>query len=64
MHVKMNMEDLRVGAAVGITHDTMERIDALSNAGADVIVIDTAHGHSMGVLKTIKEVEKNLSMSN
>ncbi len=49
---------LRVGAAVGITIDTMDRIEALSNAGADVIVIDTAHGHSMGVIKTIKEARK------
>ncbi len=47
---------LRVGAAVGITFDTLDRVSALSNAGADVIVIDTAHGHSRGVIKTIKEV--------
>jgi len=49
---------LRVGAGVGVTLDTFDRIEALSNAGADVIVIDTAHGHSMGVMKTIKEVRK------
>jgi len=49
---------LRVGAAVGITFDTLDRISALSNAGADVIVIDTAHGHSSGVMKTIKEARK------
>jgi len=49
---------LRVGAAVGITFDTLERIEALSKAGADVIVIDTAHGHSRGVIKTIKEARK------
>jgi IMP dehydrogenase len=49
---------LRVGAAVGITFDTLDRISALSNAGADVIVIDTAHGHSSGVIKTIKEARK------
>ncbi len=49
---------LRVGAAVGITHDTQERVGALSDAGADVIVIDTAHGHSQGVLKVIKNVRK------
>ncbi len=49
---------LRVGAAVGITYDTIERIEALSNAGVDVIVIDTAHGHSMGVIKMIKEVRR------
>jgi IMP dehydrogenase len=49
---------LRVGAAVGITVDTIERIDALLNAGADTIVIDTAHGHSLGVIKMVKEVRK------
>jgi IMP dehydrogenase len=46
---------LRVGAAVGITADTLERMGALYKAGADVIVIDTAHGHSTRVLKKIKE---------
>jgi IMP dehydrogenase len=49
---------LRVGAAVGITRDTFDRIEALSNAGSDVIVIDTAHGHSQGVMKTISEARK------
>ena len=47
---------LRVGAAVGITLDTIDRVDALSKAGADVIVIDTAHGHSLGVIRTIKDI--------
>lgn len=49
---------LRVGAAVGITGDTIDRIEVLSKAGADAIVIDTAHGHSTGVLKTIREARK------
>jgi IMP dehydrogenase len=49
---------LRVGAAVGVTFDTIERVQELSNAGADAIVIDTAHGHSLGVIKTIKEIRK------
>jgi IMP dehydrogenase len=49
---------LRVGAAVGVTKDSIERVSALIDAGADVIVIDTAHGHSLGVIKTIKEVRK------
>ena len=49
---------LRVGAAVGITKDTFERIDALTLAGSDAIVIDTAHGHSAGVVKAIKEARK------
>lgn len=49
---------LRVGAAVGVTRDTIDRVAALLKAGADVIIIDTAHGHSGGVLKTIKNVRK------
>jgi IMP dehydrogenase len=48
---------LRVGAAVGVTHDTMKRIDALVKAGVDVIAIDTAHGHSRGVINQLKEVK-------
>ncbi len=48
---------LRVGAAVGVTHDTMKRIDALVKAGVDVIAIDTAHGHSKGVITQLKEVK-------
>ena len=49
---------LRVGAAVGVTVDTMDRISALSNAGVDAIVIDTAHGHSVGVMNVIKDARK------
>jgi IMP dehydrogenase len=49
---------LRVGAAVGITYDTIERAQALFNSGVDVIVIDTAHGHSEGVMKAIKDIRK------
>jgi IMP dehydrogenase len=48
---------LRVGGAVGVTHDTVERIDALVTAGVDVVVIDTAHGHSKGVVEKLKEVK-------
>lgn len=47
---------LRVGAAVGVTMDTLERADALNKAGADVIVLDTAHGHSLGVLQKVREL--------
>ena len=47
---------LLAGAAVGVTSDTMERIQALVKAKVDVIVIDTAHGHSRGVLETISKV--------
>ena len=49
---------LRVGAAVGVAKDTDERVEALVAAGADVLVVDTAHGHSQGVLKTIKAIRK------
>ncbi|MDE6482136.1 MAG: IMP dehydrogenase [Rikenellaceae bacterium] len=48
---------LRVAAGVGVTHDTMERVDALVKAGADAIVIDTAHGHSKGVIDMLKTVK-------
>lgn len=50
---------LRVGAAVGVTPDILERIEALKNAGVDVISIDTAHGHSKGVIEQLKEVKKS-----
>ncbi|GAB4453308.1 MAG: IMP dehydrogenase [Bacteroidia bacterium] len=49
---------LRVAAAVGVTADTMDRVSALVNAGVDAIVIDTAHAHSLGVIKTLKDVKK------
>ena len=48
---------LRVGAAVGVTADTMQRVEALVKAGVDVIAIDTAHGHSKGVIDKLKEVK-------
>ena len=48
---------LRVGAAVGVTFDFMERIEALNKAGADVIGVDTAHGHSKGVLDAVKLIK-------
>ncbi|MEN8786194.1 MAG: IMP dehydrogenase [Flavobacteriales bacterium] len=50
---------LRVGAAVGVTHDTLERVAALVGAGVDAIVIDTAHGHSQGVIDKLKLVKEN-----
>lgn len=48
---------LRVAAAVGVTHDTLERVTALVEAGVDAIVIDTAHGHTKGVVDKLKEVK-------
>ena len=49
---------LRVGAAVGVTPDLLERVAALVKAGVDVISIDTAHGHSRGVIEALKLVKK------
>ena len=48
---------LRVAAGVGVTSDTMQRITALVEAGADAIVIDTAHGHSKGVIEKLREAK-------
>lgn len=48
---------LLVGAAVGVTADTMDRVDALVKADVDVVTIDTAHGHSKGVIDKLKEVK-------
>ena len=48
---------LRVAAGVGVTADTMERLEALVTAGADAVVIDTAHGHSKGVVEKLREAK-------
>ncbi|MDG5766526.1 IMP dehydrogenase [Balneolales bacterium ANBcel1] len=48
---------LRVGAAVGIAADTLERASALVTAGVDIITVDTAHGHSYGVIDTVKSIK-------
>ena len=55
---KDNLGRLRVGAAVGVTYDMDERIEALMKAGVDVITIDTAHGHSQGVLDAVSRAKK------
>src|SRR5574337_8567 len=49
---------LRVGAAVGVGEETPERVDALVKAGVDVLVVDTAHGHSSGVIETVAMVKR------
>jgi IMP dehydrogenase len=49
---------LRVGAAVGVARDTVERVDALIDANVDVVVVDTAHAHSVGVLETVQKLRK------
>jgi IMP dehydrogenase len=56
---KDNLGRLRVAAAVGVTADVVERVKALVNAGVDAIVIDTAHGHSRGVVECLKKVKKS-----
>src|SRR5581483_430855 len=48
---------LRVGAAVGTAPDTLDRVAALREAGADLVVVDTAHGHSKGVLNTVERIK-------
>ncbi len=49
---------LRVAAAVGVTADAVQRVEALVNAGVDAVVIDTAHGHTQGVVKVLKAVKE------
>ena len=49
---------LRAGAAVGISADTLDRVSALYDAGVDVVIVDTAHGHSQGVLDMVRAVKK------
>jgi IMP dehydrogenase len=56
---KDKLGQLRVGAAVGVGAGTEERVEALIEAGVDVIVVDTAHGHSQGVLNRVKWVKKH-----
>lgn len=48
---------LRVGAAIGVTADILERVEALKNAGVDVVSIDTAHGHHKGVIDTCRKIK-------
>ena len=58
---KDSHERLRVGAAVGVGGDTERRVAALAEAGVDVIVVDTAHGHSQGVIDRVAWIRKNYS---
>ncbi len=58
---KDRMGRLRVAAAIGITGDTMERAQALVDAGVDALVIDTAHGHTKGVINMVKQVKKTFT---
>jgi IMP dehydrogenase len=58
---KDSVGSLRVGAAVGTTPDTMDRVAALREAGVDVVVVDTSHGHSRGVLDTVAKIKAKYS---
>ncbi|HHG85635.1 MAG TPA: IMP dehydrogenase [Bacteroidetes bacterium] len=58
---KDNLGRLRVGAAVGVTGDTMDRISALHKGSVDVITIDTAHGHSQGVLDMVRSIKQEFA---
>jgi len=53
---------LRVGAAVGVSRDALERVEALINAKIDIILVDTAHGHSSRVIEVIKEIKRNFDI--
>jgi len=57
--VKDKFGRLLVGAGVGITNDLLDRVEALQNVGVDVIALDSAHGHSKGVIAALKNVKKN-----
>ena len=61
---KDDMGRLRVGAAVGVGEGTEERVAALVEAGVDVVVVDTAHGHAQGVLDRVKWVKKTFPQLN
>lgn len=58
---KDSLGRLRVGASVGTSADTDERVEALINAGVDVLVVDTAHGHSKNVIERVRKIKANYS---
>ena len=58
---KDSVGSLRVGAAVGTAPDTLDRVAALREAGVDVVVVDTSHGHSRGVLETVAKIKRQVS---
>ncbi|MDQ3278007.1 MAG: IMP dehydrogenase [Bacteroidota bacterium] len=55
---------LRVGAAIGVTGDLLDRVAALQNVGVDVLCLDSAHGHSKGIIDSLKAVKKNFKDIN
>lgn len=64
MACKDDMGRLRVAAGIGITKDMYDRIDAVIAAGADAIVVDTAHGHSKNVVEALKHIKQTYKNSN
>ncbi len=62
--IKDSFGRLLVGAGIGITTDMLDRIDALQQVGVDLVVLDSAHGHSRGVIDALKKVKKNLSVGD
>jgi len=62
--VKDEFGRLLIGAGVGITRDLKDRVAALQNVGVDVIALDSAHGHSKGVINALKDVKKNFKKIN
>lgn len=61
---KDDMGRLRVGAAVGVTPDTMDRVEALVDSGVDIVTVDTAHGHSAGVIGMVKQIKSKFKDLN
>jgi IMP dehydrogenase len=55
---------LRVGAAIGVTQDLLDRVATLQNVGVDVLCLDSAHGHSKGIIDALKSVKKNFKEIN
>jgi IMP dehydrogenase len=62
--VKDSLGRLLVGAAVGVTADLLDRVAALQQVGADVVVLDSAHGHSRGIIDSLKHIKKNFKNLN
>jgi IMP dehydrogenase len=62
--VKDALGRLLVGAAIGVTADLLDRVAALQNVGVDLLVLDSAHGHSKGIIDSLKKVKKNFSNLN
>ena len=62
--IKDSFGRLLVGAGIGITGDMLNRIDALQQVGVDVVVLDSAHGHSNGVIEALRKIKKNFKSLN